>query len=156
MLPSQECYEIYWTNPGSNFPWNSRGAATSFYVKNFTIKTDKTCGTVLEKSGWTHLTLSYGPFCIVAPVFTDQQELTYNSSVRTQNVFEKTCWKRWMIGMTGEREFQKSLQAVWHDDDDDDDDYTIYQPLRSGRIWHKVNFLAEFNRFKFRVSLLLD
>ena len=21
------------------------------------------------------------------------------------------------------------------------------QPLRSGRIWHKVNFLAEFNRF---------
>ena len=24
---------------------------------------------------------------------------------------------------------------------------TIYQPLRSGRIWHKVNFQAEFNRF---------
>ena len=23
------------------------------------------------------------------------------------------------------------------------------QPLRSGRIWHKVNFLAEFNRFEF-------
>ena len=32
----------------------------------------------------------------------------------------------------------------------------IYQPLRSGRIWHKVNFLAEFNRFEFRVFLLLD
>ena len=27
----------------------------------------------------------------------------------------------------------------------------IYQPLRSGRIWHKVNFYAEFNRFEFRV-----
>ena len=27
----------------------------------------------------------------------------------------------------------------------------IYQPLRSGRIWHKVNFSAEFNRFDFRV-----
>ena len=25
------------------------------------------------------------------------------------------------------------------------------QPLRSGRIWHKVNFEAEFNRFEFRV-----
>ena len=32
----------------------------------------------------------------------------------------------------------------------------IYQPLRSGRIWHRVNFLAEFNRFEFRVFLLLD
>ena len=32
----------------------------------------------------------------------------------------------------------------------------IYQPLRSGRVWHKVNFLAEFNRFEFRVFLLLD
>ena len=30
----------------------------------------------------------------------------------------------------------------------------IYQPLRSGRIWHKVNFKAEFNRFEFRVLLL--
>ena len=32
----------------------------------------------------------------------------------------------------------------------------IYQPLRSGRIWYKVNFLAEFNRFEFRVFFLLD
>ena len=32
----------------------------------------------------------------------------------------------------------------------------IYQPLRSDRIWHKVNFYAEFNRFEFRVFLLLD
>ena len=34
--------------------------------------------------------------------------------------------------------------------------YPIYQPLRSGRIWHKVNFKAEFNRFEFRVFLHLD
>ena len=32
----------------------------------------------------------------------------------------------------------------------------IYQPLRSGKIWHKFNFWAEFNRFEFRVFLLLD
>ena len=32
----------------------------------------------------------------------------------------------------------------------------IYQPLNSGRIWHKVHFQAEFNRFEFRVFLLLD
>ena len=30
------------------------------------------------------------------------------------------------------------------------------QPLRSSRIWHKVNFKAEFNRFEFRFFLLLD
>ena len=30
--------------------------------------------------------------------------------------------------------------------------YLIFtQPLRSSRIWHKVNFKAEFNRFEFRV-----
>ena len=34
--------------------------------------------------------------------------------------------------------------------------YHIYQPLRSGRMWHKVNFYAEFNGFEFRVFLLLD
>ena len=28
----------------------------------------------------------------------------------------------------------------------------IYQPLRSGRIWHKVKFYAEFNRFEFSFS----
>ena len=32
----------------------------------------------------------------------------------------------------------------------------IYQLLRLGRIGHNVNILAEFNRFEFRVSLLLD
>ena len=31
----------------------------------------------------------------------------------------------------------------------------IYQPHRTCRIWHKVNFWAEFNRFQFRVFLLL-
>ena len=34
--------------------------------------------------------------------------------------------------------------------------YPIYQPLRSGKIWHKVNFEAEFNRFELRIFLLLD
>ena len=32
----------------------------------------------------------------------------------------------------------------------------IYQPLRSGRICHKVSFYAEFNSFEFRVFLLID
>ena len=32
----------------------------------------------------------------------------------------------------------------------------IYQPLCTGRMWHKVNFYVEFNRFEFRVFLLLN
>ena len=32
----------------------------------------------------------------------------------------------------------------------------IYQLFRSDRIWHKVNFYAEFNGFEFRVFLLLE
>ena len=35
-------------------------------------------------------------------------------------------------------------------------DYPIYQPLRSGRICHKVNFETELTRYEFRVFLLLD
>ena len=29
----------------------------------------------------------------------------------------------------------------------------IYQALRNGRVWHKVNFQEEFNRFEFRIFL---
>ena len=32
----------------------------------------------------------------------------------------------------------------------------IYLPFRMIRMWYKVNFKAEFNRFEFRVFLLLD
>ena len=32
----------------------------------------------------------------------------------------------------------------------------IYQPFCADRMWHMVNFEAEFNRFKFRDFLLLD
>ena len=42
-------------------------------------------------------------------------------------------------------EIDKSTSGISH----------IYQPLRSSRIWHKVNSKAEFNRFEFRVFLLL-
>ena len=34
--------------------------------------------------------------------------------------------------------------------------YVFTQPLHSGRMWHEVNFYAEFNRFEFRVVLLWD
>ena len=32
----------------------------------------------------------------------------------------------------------------------------IYQPLNTGRMWHKVSFKVEFNKFEFSVFILLD
>ena len=81
---------------------------------------------------------SYGPPHMAKQKQDDQLEHTYSSYVRIRDVAQKSCQKRWMIGRIGERGSGISVLAARHDDDDDDD--TIYQPLRSGRIWHKVNF----------------
>ena len=50
----------------------------------------------------------------------DQPELTYSSYVRTQDVTQKTCRRRWIIGRSGERWSGIPVLAA-HDDDDDDD-----------------------------------
>ena len=50
------------------------------------------------------------------PTLANQQELTYNCSVRIQDAVWKTCWVRWLIGMDGEREREKTMLAVWLDD----------------------------------------
>ena len=55
-------------------------------------------------------------------MLADQQELTYNSSVRTQDVVWKNCQEQWMIGTDGERESGKSVPAAWLPADDDDDE----------------------------------
>ena len=49
----------------------------------------------------------------------DQLELTYSNYVRTQNVTQKTCRRRWMIGRSDERGSGISVLAARHDDDDD-------------------------------------
>ena len=49
----------------------------------------------------------------------DQPELTYSSYVRTRDVTQKTCRRRWMIGRSGERGSGISVRAARHDDDDD-------------------------------------
>ena len=50
------------------------------------------------------------------------------------------------------------LGGIQHGNIDNEYKFLILftQPLRSGRIWHKVNFKAEFKGFEFRVFLLLD
>ena len=63
-------------------------------------------------------TFSNGPLIPNAQVYDNQLELTYNCSVRTQEVSWKTCQKQWLTG----REFGESVRAVRHDDDEDDDE----------------------------------
>ena len=49
----------------------------------------------------------------------EQPELTYSSYVRTQDVTQKTCRRRWTIGKSGKRWSRISVLAARHDDDDD-------------------------------------
>ena len=49
----------------------------------------------------------------------DQPELTYSSYVRTQDVTQKNCCRRWTIGKSVESWSRISVLAARHDDDDD-------------------------------------
>ena len=63
---------------------------------------------------------SYGPPHMAVQKQDDQLELTYSNNVRTHDVTLKTCRRRWMIGISGERGSGISVLAARHDDDDDD------------------------------------
>ena len=43
-------------------------------------------------------------------VLANQKELIYISSVRTQDVVQKTCRERWMTGIDGERETETETE----------------------------------------------
>ena len=78
----------------------------------------------------------YGPPNMAGQKQDDQLKHTFSSYVRIWDVALKTCQRRWTIGRSGERGSGISVLVARQDDEDD----TIYQPLRLGRIWHKVNF----------------
>ena len=61
---------------------------------------------------------SYGAPHMAVQKQDDQLELTYSNYVRTQDVTLKTCWRRWMIGRSGERGSGISVLVARHDDDD--------------------------------------
>ena len=63
----------------------------------------------------------YGLLYKNVPMLTDQQELIYICSVRTQDTVWKTCWERRMIETNEEIESGKSVLSALPDDDDDDD-----------------------------------
>ena len=69
--------------------WTPTQPFTS-HLTNHPNKTNKICGTLLEKQGRPHVMLFYGPLHMDVPVLADQQELIYISSVWTQDIVWKT------------------------------------------------------------------
>ena len=55
MGTTQECYQLFLTNPGSIIPQNSSCTATSHLKKTkHPSKMNKTCRILLKKQGQTH------------------------------------------------------------------------------------------------------
>ena len=61
---------------------------------------------------------SYGPPHMAEQKQDDQHEHTFSNYVRTRDVVQKTCQRRWMIRKSGERGSEISVLPA-HDDDDD-------------------------------------
>ena len=75
---------------------------TSYFYNNQN-KSNKTCRTLLEKSGRTHNRRSpMDLFTGICRWLSEKQELIYNRSVWTQNVDLKTCQKEQKIETNGE------------------------------------------------------
>ena len=90
----------------------------TFYHENYSILTNQTCRTLLEKHGRTHKRLySYGPPHMAVQKQDDQHEHTFSSYVRVRDVALKTCLGRWTIGRSGERGSGISVLSARHDDD---------------------------------------
>ena len=141
---------------GGNTPQGTNYTATCLPSRKlYKLDEPDTQDTAGEARTNSSVMYSYGPPHMAKQKQDDQLEHTYSSYVRIRDVALKTWQKQWMIGRSGERGSGISVLAARHDDDNDTlwtifassnnsksklfvD--TIYQPLRSGRIWHKVNF----------------
>ena len=134
---AQECYELYWTNTGSNIPQNNSCTATDhpsrkpFKLDEQEVRTncwrskDELISDVLL---WTpshsvgRPTRNHLQQCWATneksstTVLGDQREIIDNSPVRIQDVTWKSYRKRWMIEMNGKKGSEKSVLATRHDD----------------------------------------
>ena len=112
----------------------------SSYVRTQDV-IQKTCRRrwMIGRSGerWSGM-YSYGPPHMAKQKQDDQPELTYSSYVRTQDVIQKTCRRRWMIGRSGERWSGISVLAARHDDDDDIKKYVRKNPFYGASKKHVI------------------
>ena len=103
------------------------------------------------------MTYSYGPPHMAKQKQDDQPELTYSSYVRTQDVTQKTCRRRWMIGRSGERGSRISVLVARHDDDDDDELYSFNCNTSTHLFWiESINFLRFSDGISFQYCLNQD
>ena len=86
MGTTQECYGLFWTNPGSNNPRNNRCTATYLPSQNYLIKTNKTCEALLEKHGRAHKWRSS----------IDSYTWTCQCYSTSKNVFTSALCRHWM------------------------------------------------------------
>ena len=97
----QECYELFWTSPGSNTPWNNSCTASypPHISKTMQVRQTKHCWR--NKDELVSDVLLWTPDMDM-PVLANLQELIYISFMWTQDVVWRTCWEWWMIGVDGE------------------------------------------------------
>ena len=80
----------------------------SSYPKKHLSKTNKTCGTQLEKQGWTHKKCS----SMDPDTWIYQQELIYICSVLTLDVIWRIWPEQWMIRTDGEKERVREICVI--------------------------------------------
>ena len=125
----------------------------------------------MEKSsyglGWQQKGIWYGSAKLNNELPQNVQNITWshklyrenyeNLESRIDSMRKKLCWSKDLKRYIPKR---YTITITIYNCDDTTQPYTqkiiFTQPLHSGRIWHEVSFLAEFNWFEFRVFLLLD
>ena len=127
---------------GDNTPQDTNYTATCLPSRKLSKLDEPDMQDTAGEAGTSSLVIySYGPTHMTEQKQGDQLEHAYSSYVRIRDVALKNCRRRWTIGKSGERGSGISVLAAWHDDDDEIMlCIHIYPPLRSGRLWHKVNF----------------
>ena len=106
-VPTQECFEGYWTSHGGSTPKSSYWTATYHPSRKLLTFDEPGMQETAGEVGTGSLSMYFwGPLHMNAQRQEVQLEPTYSSSV------PKTCWKQWTIGRGGERR-QRDLQW-WH------------------------------------------
>ena len=112
---TQECFELYWTHPGSNIPQNNSCIAT-YHTSRKPPKLDEP--DMQDTAGEVRMN-SLAMYSSGTLNLDDQLEPIFNNSVLIQDEAWKTYRERWTIETSSERESGKSVLMVTHHDDDD-------------------------------------
>ena len=112
----KECWEKYWS-PGGNTTQDTIYTTTCLPSRKlYKLDEPDPQDTAREARINSSVMHSYGSPHRAKQKQDNQLEHTYSSYVRIRDVGLKTCQKRWMIGISGERGSGISVLAARHDD----------------------------------------